>query len=40
MRDIVRDLNDLGSDAGVTDYTRNIFIINFRFENPRRWLFL
>jgi hypothetical protein len=38
MRDIVRDLNDLGSDAGVTDYTRNIFIINFRFENPKLWL--
>ena len=37
MRDIVRDLNDLGSDAGVTDYTRNIFIINFRFENPKIW---
>ena len=37
IRDIVSNQNDLGSDAGVTDYTRNIFIINFRFENPKIW---
>ena len=49
MRDIVINLYDLPSqyelaergalpDAGVTGYTRNIFIINFRFENPKLWI--
>jgi hypothetical protein len=37
MRDKVVYLNNLCAEEGVTDYSRNIFITNFRYKNPKHW---